>query len=98
MSITAIAVLTAIFVPFGLIGAAVIGAREKTLSGVRTIRTHVPSLGRSESPDVIRTRFVGRQSHLRSLSPPPRGNPLADNFCSTNVGGRKRRRQGGTAA
>ena len=35
MSITAIAVLTAIFVPFGLIGAAVIGAREKTLSGVR---------------------------------------------------------------
>ena len=34
MSITTIAVLAAIFVPFGLIGAAVIGAREKTLWGV----------------------------------------------------------------
>ena len=34
MSITAIAVLAAIFVPFGLIGAAVIWSREKTSSGV----------------------------------------------------------------
>ena len=67
MSITAITVLAAIFVPFGLIGAAVIwcGREDAVRARLSTSEPTNPVQGVLSSRRHC-TRFVGPQSHLRS--------------------------------